>query len=340
MEVCGEPEGEVGILIDIRHDGLSPDMEEIIEQAALKAINYIHGVKACERDGKLVIQFSRDSRADMGIIAEAICRGIRLQYPKLENIAVRFLFETEALRREKEAVENHKQRRREYIRAMTEESTEEFCVCTECRPFSLVHTCIVTPDRIPMCAARTYQSIKAASLFGSDTITYQRRSEEGIPLRHVFTKGRTLDAVKGEYEGCNRIYREMTSGKLQRVYLHSVRDYPHTSCGCFQNLAFWIEELNGIGIMSRNSKAVTPDGQTWAMLANRAGGKQSPGIMGVSLSYIRSRSFLKGDGGIGNVIWVDSGLYPKISSLFQPGQRVATEKDADTLDSLKRFSGR
>ncbi len=104
----------------------------------------------------------------------------------------------------------------------------------------------------------------------------------------------------------------MTHGKLQRVYLHSLREFPHTSCGCFQALAFWIESVQGIGIISRNSTAVTPDGQTWEKLANRAGGKQSPGITGVSLEYIRSKSFLRGDGGLSNVVWVDSVLYAKI----------------------------
>ncbi len=79
--------------------------------------------------------------------------------------------------------------------------------------------------------------------------------------------------------------------------------------------------------MSRNSTAVTPDGQTWEKLANRAGGKQSAGITGVSLEYIRSKSFLRGDGGLANVVWVDSALYSKIKDLFAPDQKVATEKD-------------
>jgi CO dehydrogenase/acetyl-CoA synthase beta subunit len=102
-------------------------------------------------------------------------------------------------------------------------------------------------------------------------------------------------------------------------------------------LAFWIEEVKGIGIMSRGSEAIAPSGANWEQLANRAGGKQSPGIMGVSVYYIRSARFLQGDGGIHNVVWLDSGLYKRISDKLLPGQRVATEKDVQTVEQLKDF---
>jgi len=47
--------------------------------------------------------------------------------------------------------------------------------------------------------------------------------------------------AKGEYEGVNRIFSEMTGGRLTRVHLHSIRAFPHTSRGYFQNLALLLE---------------------------------------------------------------------------------------------------
>ena len=76
---------------------------------------------------------------------------------------------------------------------MTEENTDQFCVCTECRPFSLVHTCSITPDRTPMCAARSYFTVKASAYFGSDQKPYKRRSETAVPLRHLFKRGKVID---------------------------------------------------------------------------------------------------------------------------------------------------
>ena len=55
---------------------------------------------------------------------------------------------------------------------------------------------------------------------------------------------------------------------------------------------------------------------------------------------MHSPDFLKGDGGIANVVWVDSGLYGKLASLFPPGQRVATEQHVSTMAELRAMLGR
>ncbi len=128
---------------------------------------------------------------------------IRLQYPRIERISVEITFDEDVLKKMFSAIREYKKKRRQFIDSMTEENTEEFCVCTECRPFSLVHTCILTPDRVPMCAARSYASVKASVYFGSSKIPYQRPSEEDIDLHRVFKKGKVLDPDRGEYEGAN-----------------------------------------------------------------------------------------------------------------------------------------
>ncbi len=337
IHVIGQPSAHIGILVDIENEALGLDLAQIVEQTAMKAVNYLQGVRAGESDGNFYIKTAPGMAMDNNKIGEAIYYGIRLQYPRLEKISITFIYNEVQLKKDKQEIDGLKAARRLFIQHMSEENTEEFCVCIECRPFSLEHTCIVTPDRIPMCASRTYFTIKAESLLGSSSVPFRRQSDKERPLRLVFNKGNMINQEKGEYEGCNKIYSELTSDRLNRVFLHSLRGYPHTSCGCFQNLAFWIEEVNGIGIMSRSSKAVSPNGKTWDVLANYAGGKQSDGIMGVSLHYIRSRHFLKGDGGIGNVVWVDQALYEKISGCLLPGQKVATEMNTATLEDLKQF---
>lgn len=343
IHVIGEHTDGIGILIEIDNDRLSDDLAFVIEQTALKAINYIQGVKAYEKEKVFYLGLSSEAAIDSRQIGEAIYWGIRLHYPRLEKIRINIIYDPALLGKKAEEIRGYKATRRKAIDEMVEENTEDFCACTECRPFSLEHTCILTPGRLPMCASRTYFSTKAAASFGLPEqqnmweLPYQRQSEKDVPLKLVFKKGKVLDAEKGEYEGCNAIYSKLTGGRLKRVYLHSLGGYPHTSCGCFQNLAFWLEEVKGIGIMSRDSKAIAPDGRTWDNLANYAGGKQSDGIMGVSIDYIRSANFLKGDGGISNVVWVDNELHKKISEVFLPGQRVATEKDVQSMEQLCIF---
>lgn len=62
--------------------------------------------------------------------------------------------------------------------------------------------------------------------------------------------------------------------------------------------------------------------------------------MGVSLAYIRSPHFLKGDGGIANVVWVDGKLHDRMCGFLSPGQKVATEKDVRSMEDLRRFVAR
>jgi acetyl-CoA decarbonylase/synthase complex subunit beta len=274
------------------------------------------------------------------LLGEAVYWGLRLRYPRLRRIATQVIRDEKTLAAKAPEVRRHAAERDAFVRAMSEENTEEFVACIECRTFSLEHTCILTPSRLPMCASRSYSSVKAAAYFGAEDEPWRRPSESGLPMRLVFAKGELLDPERGEYEGCDRAYRELTGGRLQRVQLHSLREYPLTSCGCFQALAFWIAEVAGIGIMQRDAEGCSPSGETWAMLANRAGGRQSPGIVGISLQYLSRPEFLKGDGGLGNVVWVDSGLHKRIAQLTAPGQRVATERDVANVAELARFVGR
>lgn len=337
LHTSGHIDGQMAVLVNIADDHFSDDIAMAAERAALRAVNTIPGIHAHLADEIFSLDLANGVELDLDLLGEAIYWGIRLVYPRLKEISVDLIFDSEILAQEAIMVREYKHDRRQSIDQMTEANTQEFCACIECRPFSLVHTCIITPEHPPMCGSRSYVSVKAGAYFGSDQIPWKRASEKELPMRSVFNKGQLLDAERGEYEGCNQVYQELTRGQLQRVFLHSVRDYPLTSCGCFQALAFWIPEAEGLGIMSRNSSARTHDGHTWEELANRAGGKQTPGIVGVSYQYMHSPQFLWGDGGMANVVWVDSALQRKIGKLFTEGQRVATEETVHSISELLTY---
>jgi len=332
---------DLGILVEIDDPELTLDMELPVEKEALRSINYVPGIIAQDKNGIFSIK-TKKPNIDIEKISEVIYWGIRLAYPKLEKISINVIFDEKTLHEKSLEVRQEKSRRKRFISNMSEENTGKFVACIECRPFSQDHTCILTPDRIPMCASRTYFTVKAGALFGGDVVElgntpYRRKGEKELPLKSIFDRGKVIDKEKGRYEGSDKIYSKLTRGKLKKVYLHSLKGTPHTSCGCFQNLAFWIDEVGGIGMMSRDSDAVAPNNATWDMLANMAGGKQLDGIMGVSLSYIKSDNFLRGDGGFRNIVWVDSKLHGKIKNKIIPGQKIATEKDVKTIPELKAF---
>lgn len=71
--------------------------------------------------------------------------------------------------------------------------------------------------------------------------------------------------------------------------------------------------------MKRGFRGKAPNGMTWDLLANRAGGKQEPGICGVSLDYLRSAKFLQGVGGYRRVQWMDQKTRNELADIVSNG---------------------
>ena len=87
-------------------------------------------------------------------------------------------------------------------------------------------------------------------------------------------KGECLDPVKGEFAGINESAKKRSLGEVSRVYLYSAFTYPHTSCGCFEGIAFYIPEVEGFGIVMRGYRDVTVNGLAFSTMADStAGGK-------------------------------------------------------------------
>jgi hypothetical protein len=177
IDVQGEPEKKIGIQVSIRESEFTDDVARTVERVALKALNYPRGVRAHDNDDILSVDFKEKSLADGNKLGDAVYWGIRLQYPRIEKISVIVIFDEKILGTESKKVQEYKQKRRAFIKSMTRENTDEFIACTECRPFSLEHTCIIVPDRLPMCASRTYHTAKAVALFGSGHDPYSFPSE-------------------------------------------------------------------------------------------------------------------------------------------------------------------
>ena len=186
INIEGKLQDQLGIIVEIEDRNLSYDMEAIIEKEAIKSINYISGIRAFEDKEIFTIKALPEIVLDTDRLAEAIYWGIRMKYPRLKKIRINIIFDNERLILESQNAKKHKKVRDRFIKKMSEETTEEFCACTECRPFSMEHTCILTPDHFPMCASRTYFTVKAAYLFGNTDIPYKRKKDKELPLKLVF----------------------------------------------------------------------------------------------------------------------------------------------------------
>ena len=76
-----------------------------------------------------------------------------------------------------------------------------------------------------------------------------------------------------------------------------------------------LPEVNGIMIVNREFKGITPSGMTFSTLAGTiGGGAQTPGFAGISKNYILSDRFLQGDGGIERLVWMPSQLKEELKT--------------------------
>ncbi|MCQ1537380.1 CO dehydrogenase/CO-methylating acetyl-CoA synthase complex subunit beta, partial [Methanosarcina sp. KYL-1] len=188
--------------------------------------------------------------------------------------------------------------------------------------------CVVSPDRVSLCGAINWFDGRAAA----------KVDPEGPQFS--IDKGELLDAEKGEYSGVNDIAKKLSSGEFDKIKLHSFFDAPHTSCGCFEVVGFYIPEVDGIGWVNREYQGMAPNGIGFSTMAGQTGGgKQIVGFLGIGVNYFYSPKFIQADGGWNRVVWLPSMLKEKIAETIPADIKdmIATENDATDIESLKAF---
>jgi acetyl-CoA decarbonylase/synthase complex subunit beta len=149
-----------------------------------------------------------------------------------------------------------------------------------------------------------------------------------------------VDPEKGEFSGVNEAVKKKSLGEITKVWLYTSFGYPHTSCGCFEGVAFYIPEVDGFGVVHRGYKEAAVNGLAFSTIADStAGGRQVDGFHGISIEYMRSPKFLQADGGWKRMVWLPKEVKERVKS-FIPNElvdRIATEENAKTIDELKTF---
>jgi acetyl-CoA decarbonylase/synthase complex subunit beta len=257
-----------------------------------------------------------------------LARLYKSELPFIEKIQITFITDpTKVKEMYDEAMEVYETRDAK-ARGMKDDEVDTFYGCTLCQSFAPTHMCVITPQRYSNC--------------GSISWFDGRASAQVDPKGPVFAieKGEMLDAEKGEFTGINDTIKQKTLGAVDRVWMYTGFGYPHTSCGCFEAMAFYIPEVEGYGIVDRGFKGVTVNGLPFSTLADSgAGGRQVDGFHGISIEYMRSPKFLEADGGWDRVVWMPQSIKDRVAEFMPDAAKtnVATENDAKTVDELKAF---
>jgi acetyl-CoA synthase len=285
------------------------DFEPILERQIHHLINYAQGsMHIGQRD----IAWVRISK-------QAVEKGFRLSHfgsilhakfhqdfgAILDKVAVTIYTEEEKC---KEILEQARQvyRKRDLrVKGMKDEDTPTYYSCTLCQSFAPSHVCVVTPERTGLCGAYSWLDCKASFEINP--------TGPNQPIE----KGRAIDESLGQWEGVNDFVTTASRGAVEFYSAYSIMTQPMTSCGCFECLAALLPMANGIMIVDRDYKGMTPSGMKFSTLAGAVGGGAvTPGFLGHSKSYISSRKFIMAEGGIKRIVWMPKRLKEEVAEDF------------------------
>jgi acetyl-CoA decarbonylase/synthase complex subunit beta len=324
-----------GILIEIAGSQLEEDFEGVIERRIHEYANYVEGFMHLNQRydiwGRISKKAYNRGFTSLVILGNVLAQLLKNELPIIESIQITFYTDPDLITPLYAEARRTYEERDARARGLTDDDVDVFYGCALCQSFAPSHVCIVTPQRYANCGAISWFDGRAAARIDPKGAIF--------PIE----KGEFLDPLKGEYSGINESAKKRSLGEVSRVYLYSAFTCPHTSCGCFEGIAFYIPEAEGFGIVMRGYRDVTVNGLPFSTMADStAGGRQVDGFHGISLEYMRSQKFLAADGGYARIVWMPSELKEQLREFIPEdiAPRIATEKDVKTIEELQSFLAR
>jgi len=337
LVVKGESLDDVSILVELGNPVIDDIVTVGVEGTLLRVVKYIKGAQINLVGGSVdslqVSGGAKEKGFEYEHLVKVIQVELRNKFPEIGPMKISLLLDHVEIEKLGDDIKSFKEERKAHVDGATEESVDAFYGCMRCASFSLSHACTVSPDRPSQCGSSPWWVLKAQALLAPGNPYYNCT---------LIEKGELIDPEKGEYSGVNKATSERTGGRVERVYLHSIFDHPHTACSCFQNVAYYIPELDGIALVHRNYSGEAPGGWTWTRLANNVAGYQNPdGFTTFATLYLKSSKFFQADRGFDRVVWMTSTLKTIAGDSIPEARKglIATEKDATTLAELEGFLG-
>jgi len=330
----------LGIIVEVTGKTMKRDYEPVLERRIHNFVNYGEGSWHVAQRDLIWVRISKEAFGK-GVriehIGKLLASKFRMDFPQLlDAVAVTLITDKEKVLEAKKAAEKIYEERDARIKGMRDNDVDTYYSCTLCQTFAPNHVCVITPERPALCGAISWLDGK---------IAYEM-SPSGA--NQPVEKGSLINAQNGEYEGVNRFVKKASHGEIERCSLYSVMEFPMTCCGCFEAIALMLPEVNGIMVVNREYKGMTPSGMTFSTLAGTiGGGAQTPGFAGISKNYILSDRFLQGEGGIERLVWMPTQLKEELKPRLVPilvakghpdlFEKIGDEASAPTIEDLAVF---
>jgi len=321
-----------GILVEVAGKQLEEGLESVVERRIHAFCNYVEGLMHLNQRYDIWMRLSKKSFQkgfnSFTYLGKVMQRLYKNELPIIEKIQVTFVTDPAKVKEMYAEALKIYETRDAKARGMKDEEVDKFYGCSLCQSFAPTHVCVITPQRYSNCGSISWFDARATA-----------RIDPKGPVYEI-DKGELLDPVKGEYSGVNETVKKKSLGEINRVWLYTAFGYPHTSCGCFEAVAFYIPEVEGFGLVNRGYKDVTVNGLPFSTIADStAGGRQVDGFHGLSVEYLRSPKLLQADDGWNRIVWMPAAIKERVKDYIPQElvDKIATENDAKTIDDLKKF---
>jgi acetyl-CoA decarbonylase/synthase complex subunit beta len=322
----------LGILVEAAGAKIDQGLEGVIERRIHGYMNFIEGFMHLNQRYDIWMRLSKKSFQkglnSFDYIGRVLHRLFKSELPIIEKVQITFFTDPAKVSELFPDAMQAYETRDAKARGLKDEEVDKFYGCVLCQSFAPTHVCVITPQRYSNCGAISWFDGRASASID--------------PKGPVFAieRGELINAEKGEFSGINEAVKKRTLGEVNKVWLYTAFDHPHTSCGCFEAVSFYIPEVDGFGVVNRSFKGVTVNGLPFSTLADStAGGRQVDGFHGMSIEYMRSSKFLAADGGWNRIVWLPKEVKERVKD-FIPADlvdKIATEETAQNTDALKAF---
>ena len=288
--------------VEVAGKKMQVDFESVIERKFHAWFNYMEGVMHTGQRNQVRVRVS-NAAYDAGLrlkdFAEVLYVMVKNEFDAVvDKCQVTIITDAaEAAKFRDEVAMPRYNQRDDRLASMTDESVDRYYTCILCQSFAPAHCCVVTPERLGLCGAVSWLDAKATN-----------ELDPNGPCQPILKEGCT-DERTGRYESVDKMVHDATHGAVETVTLYSILEDPMTSCGCFECICGIEPVSNGVIVVNREYKGMTPSGMTFGELAScTGGGVQTPGYMGHGRHFISSKKFVSAEGGIQRIVWMPKEL--------------------------------
>lgn len=335
-EIPPETSLPFALYVKVYGPGVVPELSPLIERFAMMGILFLEGLMINGSRATTWLRLSKTMAPKISFrkIAQSIRGALMATAPMVLAVETTWVIGTpevggreriEELMREVMPVWHGVDAK---LMAIKDEDVDTFYACTICRLIAPNHVCVISPEHLAFCGIVNYLGAQVINALDPSGWSF------------AFPRGDVVDSDLGWYSGIDEMLPAKSGGVHSHFNIHSVLNSPMTNCGCMEAAAFYIPEVDAIGVCQRRYSGTTPLGISFGKIAAiMSGGIQNHGFKGLAVGSMKFPKFLRGDGGWSRIVWMPKTLKMEIADWIpeEVYEKIATEEDAIDPSDLKAF---